>query len=47
MSIFSRKPLTIPSKADALPGRSEPLPVPDEHFVNGHRIAAPFPNGRR
>jgi peptide-methionine (S)-S-oxide reductase len=44
MSIFSRKPLTIPSKADALPGRSEPLPLPDEHFVNGHRIAAPFPD---
>jgi hypothetical protein len=23
MSIFSKKPLTIPSKADALPGRAE------------------------
>jgi peptide-methionine (S)-S-oxide reductase len=45
MSIFSKKPLTIPSKADALPGRAEPMPVPDAHFVNNHRIAAPFPSG--
>jgi peptide-methionine (S)-S-oxide reductase len=45
MSIFSKKPLTIPSKADALPGRAEPMPVPDAHFVNGHPIVAPFPNG--
>ena len=45
MSIFSRKPLTVPSKADALPGRAERMPVPDAHFVNGHRIAEPFPDG--
>ena len=45
MSIFSKKPLTIPSKADALPGRAERMPVPDAHFVNGHRIAEPFPDG--
>jgi peptide-methionine (S)-S-oxide reductase len=43
--MFSRKPLTIPSKADALPGRAERMPVPDAHFVNTHRIAAPFPDG--
>jgi peptide-methionine (S)-S-oxide reductase len=45
MSIFSRKPLTIPSKADALPGRQERMPVPDAHFVNRNPIAAPFPDG--
>jgi peptide-methionine (S)-S-oxide reductase len=45
MSIFSKKPLTVPSKADALPGRSEPMPVPDAHFVNAHPIVAPFPSG--
>ncbi|MGH9424032.1 MAG: peptide-methionine (S)-S-oxide reductase MsrA, partial [Thermoanaerobaculia bacterium] len=45
MSIFSRKPLTIPSQADALPGRPERMPVPDAHFVNHHRIAPPFPDG--
>ncbi len=45
MSIFSKKPLTIPSQADALPGRPERMPVPDGHFVNHHRIAPPFPDG--
>jgi peptide-methionine (S)-S-oxide reductase len=45
MSIFSKKPLTIPSKADALPGRLEPMPLPETHFVNQNRIAAPFPDG--
>jgi peptide-methionine (S)-S-oxide reductase len=45
MSIFSKKPLTIPSKAEALPGRAERMPVPDAHFVNKHPIAPPFPDG--
>jgi len=45
MSIFSRKPLTIPSKADALPGRAERMSVPETHFVNQHRIVPPFPDG--
>ena len=45
MSMFSKKPLTIPSKAEALPGRAERMPVPETHFVNGHRIAPPFPDG--
>ena len=39
------KPLTIPSKADALPGRSEKIPVPETHFVNGARLEEPFPAG--
>jgi peptide-methionine (S)-S-oxide reductase len=45
MSIFSKKPLTIPSKADALPGRAERMSVPENHFVNKHRIVPPFPDG--
>ena len=36
--MFSKKPLTIPSKADALPGRAERMPVPDAHFVNRNRL---------
>jgi peptide-methionine (S)-S-oxide reductase len=43
--MFSRKPLTIPSAADALPGRSERMDVAAEHFVNHHRIVPPFPDG--
>jgi peptide-methionine (S)-S-oxide reductase len=37
--------LRLPRPEEALPGRSEPLPVPEEHFVNGNRLAAPFPAG--
>jgi peptide-methionine (S)-S-oxide reductase len=43
--MFSKKPPTIPSKAEALPGRAEPMPVPDAHFINQNRITAPFPDG--
>jgi len=39
------KPRSIPSKAEALPGRAQRMPVPDAHFVNGHRITPPFPGG--
>ena len=39
------KSATIPSKAEALPGRSERLPVPDAHHVNGARLQPPFPAG--
>jgi peptide-methionine (S)-S-oxide reductase len=43
--MFSRKPPSIPSKADALPGRAQRMQVPEAHFVNGHRLAPPFPEG--
>ncbi|MGX7729176.1 peptide-methionine (S)-S-oxide reductase MsrA [Rhodococcus sp. 2H158] len=33
------------TQEQALPGRAEPLPVPDTHYVNGHRITPPFPEG--
>ena len=35
----------MPSKADSLPGRTERMPVPETHFVNGRRIEPPFPQG--
>jgi peptide-methionine (S)-S-oxide reductase len=38
-------PRTIPSKADALPGRPDRMLVPGAHFVNGHRLEPPFPDG--
>ena len=42
--MFGKRP-TIPSSREALPGRSERMPVPDRHFVNGHRLEPPFPDG--
>lgn len=40
-----RKPTTIPSAAEALPGRSQPLHTAETHYVNGKTIHAPFPEG--
>jgi peptide-methionine (S)-S-oxide reductase len=39
------KKLTLPTAEDALPGRSEVMPVPGSHFVNGHPLKAPYPDG--
>ena len=39
------KSAKIPAKAEALPGRSERLPVPETHHVNGARMEPPFPAG--
>ena len=40
-----RKPMTVPSRQDALPGRAEALPTAAKHFVNGHPLKPPFPEG--
>lgn len=37
--------LTIPTKDQALPGRSQAMPVPERHFVLGTPIAPPFEGG--
>jgi len=42
--MFGKSP-TLPTKADALPGRAERIPVPAAHFVNGNRLEPPFPDG--
>jgi peptide-methionine (S)-S-oxide reductase len=42
--LFNKKS-AMPSSSDALPGRSEPMPVPAKHYVNGNPIKAPFPAG--
>jgi len=35
----------LPARDEALPGRSEPLPVAGDHFVNGNPLKPPFPDG--
>ena len=35
----------MPTASDALPGRPQALAVPEKHFVNGNRLAPPFPAG--
>ena len=35
----------LPGMNEALPGRTTALPVVDKHFVNGHPLKPPFPEG--
>jgi len=46
MFLFKR-PSTMPTPSEALPGRSTAMPVPETHYVNGQRIVPPFPAGTR
>src|SRR3954469_24806122 len=41
--LFSRAKSEIPDASEALPGRSETMPVPDAHDVLGVPITPPFP----
>ncbi len=43
--LFMRKSATLPSAADALPGRSEPIATATRHFVNGNPLKPPYPAG--
>ena len=45
MSLFSERKLRIPTPEEALPGRATPLRISGRHFVNGHAIVPPFPEG--
>ncbi|MBW4632810.1 MAG: peptide-methionine (S)-S-oxide reductase MsrA [Iphinoe sp. HA4291-MV1] len=39
------KKSTLPTPEEALPGRSEEMLVPDRHYVNGHPLKPPYPEG--
>lgn len=43
--MFMHKTVRLIDPAEALPGRDTPMVVTDTHFVNGHRIVAPFAQG--
>ncbi len=43
--LFAGRKTRLPAPDEALPGRPDPLPVPDAHFVNGHPLQPPFPVG--
>jgi peptide-methionine (S)-S-oxide reductase len=45
MRFFDSKPDTIPSPAEALSGRSEPIMTPGIHTVLGTPIGGPYPDG--
>ena len=39
------KPPTMPTLAEALPGRAEPMPIEGPHFVNGRSLVPPYSAG--
>jgi len=43
--MFMRKTLEMPSPAEALPGRPEPIATATHHFVNGQKLQGPYPPG--
>ena len=43
--LFSRAKATMVAQQDALPGRSEAMPVPERHAVLGSPLAPPYPDG--
>ena len=45
MFTLKRKSLSMPSPAEALPGRAEAIPTAATHFVNGAPLKGPYPQG--
>jgi len=39
------KTIRMPEPEEALPGRADALLVPEKHYLNGHRLKPPFPEG--
>jgi peptide-methionine (S)-S-oxide reductase len=42
---FSRKTIDLPTPAQALPGRPQPMPTAARHYVNGNALKGPYPDG--
>jgi peptide-methionine (S)-S-oxide reductase len=45
MFSFFKQTIPMPTAATALPGREQPLPTAETHFVNGHALKGPYPEG--
>ena len=44
IDMFNKK-TTMPTNKNALPGRKEPIATASTHFVNGHDLKGPYPDG--
>jgi peptide-methionine (S)-S-oxide reductase len=42
---FFSKPATMPTEAEALPGRSQPTVGPLSHAISGRQLRGPYPDG--
>jgi peptide-methionine (S)-S-oxide reductase len=47
MGWFGTKKMSMPQAGEALPGRATTMDVPARHFVNGHPLKPPFPEGMK
>jgi peptide-methionine (S)-S-oxide reductase len=43
--MFGFKKIAMPTAAEALPGRSSPIPTAQAHFINHHALKGPYPGG--
>lgn len=43
--MFGKKAKEMPTADQALPGRADPVEVPERHFVSGSPLVGPFPEG--
>jgi peptide-methionine (S)-S-oxide reductase len=43
--LFMNKKRSMPLPQEALPGRAESMPLENRHFVSGHPLRPPFPDG--
>ena len=43
--LFARKSLELPTADTALPGRPNPIPTAQAHFLNGRPLKGPYPEG--
>ena len=44
LNLFAKK-LRVPAPDEAIPGRESPIPTAKTHFVNGHPLKGPYPEG--
>jgi len=45
MPFFAADKIALPTEAEALPGRAEPMPVAPRHAVHGSPMGPPWPDG--
>ncbi len=43
--LFDRGKARMPTAANALPGRAEPIPTASHHYLNGQALKGPYPAG--
>ncbi|MEL6830268.1 MAG: peptide-methionine (S)-S-oxide reductase MsrA [Pseudomonadota bacterium] len=43
--LFNRKPISVPTAENALPGRAMPIPTDATHFVSGRPLSGDLPEG--